>query len=91
MIGTGHDKDRLYYLDLVSKPVACSSSVSPFYHHCRLGDPSLSFLKILILESSQTEFLECDSCQLWKHHRMSYPSGVNKQANHPFDLVHSNV
>jgi len=28
MIGTGYDQDILYYLNLVSKPVAHSSSIS---------------------------------------------------------------
>ena len=50
MIGTERKKDRLYYLDLVSKPmdlvskpVVCSSSVSLFDHHCRLGHLSIGF------------------------------------------------
>jgi len=43
MIGIGHEKDGLYYQDLISKPVACSSSVSLFDYHCRLGHPLYQF------------------------------------------------
>jgi len=45
-----------------------------FDEQCRLGHPSLSILKILVPESSQTESLKCESCQLGKRHRISYPS-----------------
>ena len=34
MIDIEHKKDRLYFLDLVSDPIACSSSVSLFDYHC---------------------------------------------------------
>jgi len=35
MISTGHDKDGLYYLNLVSKLVVYSSLVSLVDYHCR--------------------------------------------------------
>ena len=48
MIGTGNEKDGLYYLDLISKQVACSSSFSLFDHHCQLCHPSIG-LKVSVL------------------------------------------
>ena len=91
MIGAEHEKEWLYYLDFVSKPMACTNYVSLLNYHYRLGHPSISILKVLVFESSQTESLKCASCQLGKHHRVSYPNRVNKRVNYTFDLVHSNV
>jgi len=71
--------------------MACTNYVSLLNYHYRLGHPSISILKVLVSESSQTESLKCESCQLGKHHRVSYPNRVNKRVNYPFDLVHSNV
>jgi len=81
MIGTRHEKDGLYYLDMYPNQ----------WHHYRLCHLSLSVLKILISKSSQTEPSECKSCQLEKYHQIFYSNRVNKRVNHPFDLVHSDV
>ena len=35
--------------------------------------------------------LDYESCQFAKHHHLSFSSRVNKQANAPFKLVHSDV
>jgi len=41
MIDTWHECDRLYYLDLDPKSVACSISISAFDEHYLLGHSSL--------------------------------------------------
>jgi len=43
-IGTRRECGGLYYLDLDSKPVACSSFAFAFDQHCWLGHPSLQTL-----------------------------------------------
>ncbi|KAL0313438.1 UNVERIFIED_CONTAM: hypothetical protein Sradi_5743100 [Sesamum radiatum] len=72
-IGGGHERGGLYFLDK-STPAdarALSAFVSPLQWHCRLGHPSLpSLKKILPIESAR---LECESCELGKHHRASFP------------------
>ena len=35
--------------------------------------------------------LECDACQLGKHHRVSFPLRQNNRRSTPFELVHSDV
>jgi len=35
--------------------------------------------------------LDCESCQLGKQHRASYPSCINNMNSSPFDLIHSDV
>jgi len=81
----------LYYLDLDSKLIACSSSVSVFYQYYRLGHPFLQTLKLLVPEVNHITSLDCQLCQLGKHHRMSYAERVNKRANNLFTLVHLDV
>ena len=62
MIGNEHEKEGLYYLDLVSKPVMYSNSILLIDHYGRLGHSSLLVLKFLDPKSSQTESLKCESC-----------------------------
>ncbi|KAL0439981.1 UNVERIFIED_CONTAM: Retrovirus-related Pol polyprotein from transposon RE2 [Sesamum latifolium] len=89
MIGGGHERGGLYFLDK-STPAdarALSASVSPLQWHCRLGHPSLpSLKKILPIESAR---LECESCELGKHHRASFPPRIDKRSSSPFTLIHS--
>ena len=75
----------------VSKPIACSSVLTPFKAHCRLGHPSLSTLKKLCPQFQDVSSLDCESCQFAKHHRQSYKSRTNKRASFPFELVHLDV
>ncbi|KAK4390759.1 Retrovirus-related Pol polyprotein from transposon RE2 [Sesamum angolense] len=90
-IGTGHERGGLYFLD-TTPPVdarALSASVSPLQWHSRLGHPSLPTLqKILPIDSAR---LECESCELGKHHRASFPPRVEKRSPSPFTLVHSDI
>ncbi|KAL0375663.1 UNVERIFIED_CONTAM: Retrovirus-related Pol polyprotein from transposon RE2 [Sesamum calycinum] len=91
MIGTGHERGGLYFLD-TTPPVdarALSASVSPLQWHSRLGHPSLPTLqKILPIDSAR---LECESCELGKHHHASFPPRVEKRSSSPFTLVHSDI
>jgi len=60
MTGTGRECGVFYYLDLSPKPIACSSFVFSFDHHCRLGHPSLQTLKLLL-----PELKSCYFFRLW--------------------------
>nr|KYP53389.1 Two pore calcium channel protein 1 [Cajanus cajan] len=40
---------------------------------------------------SHLESLECESCQLGKHVRTSFPKSINSRAVSPFDVIHSDV
>ena len=92
-IGVGHESDGLYYFDgaPTSTPTACPATVSPHQIHCRLGHPSLANLKLLVPSLSNLSTLECESCQLGKHHRVQFAPRVNKRVSSPFELVHSDV
>jgi len=85
-IGTRHDQNRLYDLEL-----ACISTSSTFNYYYRLDHSSLPVLKLFVPSLSQILSLECKSYQLGKHHHMSYPSRVNKRADKSFNLVDSDM
>ena len=58
--------------------------------HCRLGHPSFAKLKETLPWLHLSEF-HCESCELGKHHRSSYPSRTGPPTHRPFDLVHCDV
>jgi len=92
IIGKGHVSDGLYILDAwVPRSVACSSVVSSFEAHCRLGHPPLPTLKKLCPQFHSVSLLDCESCQFAKHHRSSSSPRINKRASFAFELVHSDV
>lgn len=92
IIGKGYESGGLYILDTqIPKPIACSGIVTPFEAHCRLGHPSLPLLKILCPQFQSLSLLDCESCQFAKHHRVNLSPRVNKRADAPFALVHSDV
>ena len=90
LIGIGRESEGLYYLSPSTSPVACTSSCSPSLLHNRFGHPSLSKLRKMDASLSTLSSLPCESCQLGKQTRTSFPSS-NSRANSPFQLVHSDV
>ena len=92
IIGKGHESRGLYILDpAVPRPIACFGVTTPFETHCKLGHSSLPLLKKLCPWFSSLSSLDCESCQFEKHHHLSSRPKVNKRANAPFELVHSDV
>ncbi|EOY08968.1 Uncharacterized protein TCM_024268 [Theobroma cacao] len=92
IIGKGCESGGLYYLDTqVPRSIACSSVLTPFEVHCRLGHPSLSSLKKLCPQFQNVFSLDCESCPFAKHHRLPSVSRVNKRVVSTFELVHSDV
>jgi hypothetical protein len=89
-IGTGSESHGLYYLHSHPSTI-CGVSTSPDIIHRRLGHPSLVKLKVLVPHLSYLKPLDCESCQLGKHVRVSFPSSANKKSISPFDIIHSDV
>ena len=90
-IGIRRERNEIYEVELTSDQVACISTSTILNYNCWLDHPSLSTLKFLFADLGQSSSLECESCQLRKHHHVSYPSQANKMADKPFDLVHSDI
>jgi len=90
IIGTGSESQGLYYLHSHPSTI-CGVSASPDIIHRRLGHPSLDKLKVLVPHLLHLKSLDCESCQLGKHVRVSFPSCANKRSMSPFDIIHSDV
>ena len=92
IIGRGEESEGLYIFETeVPKSVACSGVVTPFNLNCRLGHPSLYWLKKLYPQFSSLSSLNYESCQYAKLHQVHLSPRINKRASAPFELVHSDV
>ncbi|RVW73804.1 Retrovirus-related Pol polyprotein from transposon RE1 [Vitis vinifera] len=89
-IGIGHKSQGLYHLTSPSTPAVCISTNAPLIHS-RLGHPSLSKFQKMVLRFSSLSSLACESCQLGKHTRVSFPKRLNNRAKSPFELIHIDV
>ena len=91
-IGTGCESQGLYYLtNPPASHLACSATVSPTLLHNRFGHPSLSKFQKMVPHFSHLSSLDCESCQLGKQSRTSFPKRVNNRAASPFAVVHSDI
>lgn len=101
ILGTGTERDGLYYLDNVAAPLAfataytssTSSTDELLLLHCRLGHLSFQVLSRMfpsLFASSCKDKLVCDVCELAKHTRATYPSS-SERSQTPFEIVHSDV
>lgn len=93
-IGGGHERDGLYCLNGVSTVDAnglAASSIIPLLWHSRLGHLSLFKLQQIIPECKSISTLECEACELGKHHRSSFPSHNDSCASTLLELVHSDI
>ena len=72
-IGIGRESQGLYHLTSQSSPAVCVSTDAPLLIHSRLGHPSLSKFQKMVPRFSTLSSLACESCQLGKHTRVSFP------------------
>ena len=91
MIDIGRESQGLYHLTSPSSPAACISIDAPLLIHSRLGHPSLSKFQKIVPRFSTLSSLACESCQLGKYTRISFPKRLNNRAKSPFELVHTDV
>ncbi|XP_042480689.1 protein TWIN LOV 1-like isoform X2 [Macadamia integrifolia] len=76
-ISGGREKDGLYYLNNGYPPSVATTAIGDMTHfqwHCRLGHLLLSRLQLLFSSFKSVPRLECEACELGKHHRVSFPS-----------------
>ena len=90
-IGIGLESQGLYHLTSKSSPVVCVSTDAPLLIHRRLGHPNLSKFQKMVTRFSTLSSLACESYQLGKHTRVSFPKRLNNRAKSPFELVHIDV
>ena len=85
-IGIGHESQGLFHLN---SPL-CSTE-APLLIHNHLDHPSLSKFRKLVPHFSSLSSLECESCPLRKHTRVSFPTRLDSRTKSPFKLVHTDV
>ena len=90
-IGIGHESQGLYHLSLTPSSTVCTSTNDPLFVHRRLGHPNFSKLRKMVSCFSSLSSLECESCQLGKHTRVSFPKRLESRTKSPIELVHTNV
>lgn len=98
VLGTGTEREGLYYLDNAAASLALSTTCTLatselLLLHRRLGHPSFQSLGRMypsLFASCNKEYLLCDVCELAKHTRTNYPS-TNERSKEPFEVVHSDV
>ena len=89
MIGTECESHGLYHLRPPSHVGVAMES--PSLLHAQFGHPNLFKLQQLVPNLSKLSSLSCESCQLGKHSRSSFPCSVSQRALSPFALVHSDI
>ncbi|RVW26760.1 Retrovirus-related Pol polyprotein from transposon TNT 1-94 [Vitis vinifera] len=90
-IGIGRESQGLYHLTAPSTPAVCISTDAPLLIHNRLGHPSLSKFQKMVPSFSSLSSLACESCQLGKYTRVSFPKHLNNRAKSPFELIYIDV
>ena len=83
-IGIGHDSQGLFHLNSPLCSTTCTSAEAPLLLHGRLGHPSLSKFRKLVPHFSGLSSLECESCQLGKHTRVSFPKRLDPRTKSLF-------
>ena len=90
-IDIGRESQGLYHLTSQSSSAVCVFTDAPLLIHSRLGHPSLSKFQKMVPRFPTLSSLACESCQLRKHTRVSFPQRLNNRARSPFELVHIDV
>ena len=63
----------------------------PLLIHNRLGHLNISKLQKMVPHFSSLSSIECESCQLGKHTRVSFPKHLDHRTKSPFELVHIDI
>ena len=88
-IGTRHESHGLYHLSDPNLLVAFTSATDILHSH--LGHPSLAKFQKSVPSLSTLSSFNCESCQLGKQTRASFPKRVNNRAISMFDIVHTYI
>ena len=76
-IGIGHESQGLFHLSSTPSSAICTSTEAPLLVHSHLGHPNISKLRNMVSCFSILSSLECESCQIRKHTRVSFPKRLD--------------
>jgi len=89
IIGNRCESHGLYYLR--TSVHVCMVMDSPSLLHGQLGHPSFAKLQQLVPSLSKLSNLACESCNLGKQSRNSFPISISQRASSLFALNHSDI
>ena len=78
---------------MAQKGLSDNSVAQIWLWHQRLGHPSFTLLQKLfpsLFQHNNVSIFQCETCELAKHHRVSFPLSSNKSSA-PFSLIHTDV
>ena len=90
-ISIGQESQGLFHLHSPLCSIVCTSTEAPLLIHSRLGHPSLSKFQKLVPHFSSLSSRECESCQLRKHTRFSFPKPLNPRTKSLFEFIYTEV
>ena len=85
-IGSRHERGGMYYLDDQVTHAGLVANQPDLVLLWRLGHPSMQKLRFVVPIESSVSSLDCQSCELGKHHRATFQSRVNNHSNSAFEL-----
>lgn len=68
-----------------------SPSVEAYCLHYRMGHPALNKLQSISSLTKHVTQLPCETCELGKHHKVSFPSHFMPSVTNPFQIDHDDV
>ena len=89
-IGIGYESQGLYYIQPTSS-IICAIAKSLGLLHCCLGHPNIEKFCKMVPNLSTLKSLKCDSCQLGKHVRSSFPNRTQNKVDSLFFVIHFDI
>ena len=87
----GQESQGLFHLSSPLCSTVCTSTEAPLLLHNCLSHSSLYKFQKLVPHCSNLSSHECESCQLGKHTRVSFPKHLDPMTKSHFEFVHTNV
>ena len=91
MIGIGREFQGPIHLNSPSSSIVCTFMDAPLLIHSSLGHPNIFKFRVMVSRFYSLSLIECESCHLGKHTRVSFPKRLNLQTKSHFKIIHTDV
>ena len=90
-IGIRREFQGLFNLSSPSSFTVCTSIETHLLIYSHLGHLNISKFRVMVPRFSSLSSIECESCQLGKHSRVSFPKRLDQRTKSPFELIHTDI
>ena len=90
-IGIRREFQGLFNLSSSSSSIVCTSIETPVLIYSHLGHLNISKFRVMVPRFSSLSSIECESCHLGKHSRVSFPKRLDQRTKSPFELIHTDI